>query len=147
MSTSYAFIAALCKFIHHIMSKLSADTCYKNFHNSIPLCSLAVAVHFFIVVLIFTGDDSFPPFLVVQIPLDGLLDTVCEFCFRQPAEFVVDLGRIDRIAHIMAFTVCYIGDQAFRFAKFLADDLNDIDVLSSRCVRRRCKLRLHVLYG
>ena len=40
----------------------------------------------------------------------------------------MDLGRVDGITHIMAFTVCYVCDQAFRFAKFLADDLNDIDI-------------------
>ena len=40
----------------------------------------------------------------------------------------MDLGRVDRITHIMAFTVCNVCDQAFRFAKFFADDLNDINV-------------------
>ena len=41
----------------------------------------------------------------------------------------MDLGRVDRITHIMSFTVGHIGDQTFRLAQFLADQLHDIDVL------------------
>ena len=40
----------------------------------------------------------------------------------------MDLGRVDSVAHVMAFTVCYMCDQAFRFAKLLADQFYDIDV-------------------
>ena len=88
-----------------------------------------IAVHFFIVVLIFTGNDILPPLLIVQIPLNGLFDTVCKLCFRQPAQFVVDLGRVDGITHIVALTVGDIGNQTLRLAQFLADQLNNVDVL------------------
>ena len=40
----------------------------------------------------------------------------------------MDLGRVDGVAHVMSFTVCYVSDQAFRFAKLLADDLDNVDV-------------------
>ncbi len=68
-------------------------------------------------------------YVLSRIPLDGLLDAVCKFCFRQPAELVVNLCRVNRVAHVMAFAVGHVGDQAFRLAKLLADDLYDIDVL------------------
>ena len=77
----------------------------------------AVFVHFLIVILIFAVDDVFPPVLVVQIPLNGLLDTVFEHGLGQPSQLVVDLGRIDRIAAVMAGTVLDIGDQVFAFAQ------------------------------
>ena len=63
-----------------------------------------------------------------QIPLDGLLDAVGKLGLRQPAKFVVDLGRIDSVTHIMALAVCYIGDKAFGLAKLLADQLYNINV-------------------
>lgn len=88
-----------------------------------------IAVHFFIVVLIFTGNNVLPPLLIVQIPLNGLFDTVCKLCLRQPAQFVVDLGRVDGIAHIVALTVGDIGNQTLRLAQFLADQLDNVDVL------------------
>ena len=77
---------------------------------------LSVRIHLLIIVLILAGDDGFPPFLVIQIPLNGLLDAVGELGFRQPAQFVVDLGGIDGIAHIMALPVGHIGDQTFGLA-------------------------------
>ena len=40
---------------------------------------------------VLAGDDGLPPGLVVEIPLDGLLDAVGELGFRQPAELGVDL--------------------------------------------------------
>ena len=81
-----------------------------SFRNDILLCNikkgcLAILVHVFVVVLVFTGDDGFPPFFVIQIPLNGFFDTVCEFGFRQPAQFVVDLGRVDGIALVVSESV------------------------------------------
>ena len=58
----------------------------------------------------------------------NVLDTVCKFGFWQPAQFVVDLGWINSITHVMTLAVCYVCDQALWFSKFFADDLNDVDV-------------------
>src|SRR5699024_4819568 len=80
---------------------------------------LSISIHFFIIILIFTGDDSFPPFSVFQIPFDGFLDAVCELGLRQPAQLVVDLSWVNSIAHVVTLPVCNVSDQAFRFAKFL----------------------------
>ena len=90
---------------------------------------LAVAVHFLIIILILAGDDGLPPLTVLQIPLDGLFDTVCEFGFRQPAQLVVDLSRVDGVTHVVALAVSNVSDQAFRLAQLLTDELDDIDIL------------------
>ena len=52
-----------------------------SFRNDILLCNikkgcLAILVHVFVVVLVFAGDDSFPPLFVVKVPFDRLLDTI-----------------------------------------------------------------------
>ena len=58
---------------------------------------MPVVVHFLVVILIFPGNNGLPPFPVVQIPLDGLLDAVGEFGLGEPAQFVVDLGGVDSV--------------------------------------------------
>ena len=63
-----------------------------------------------------------------EVPLDGLLDAVPELRLRQPAELVVDLRRVDRIAHIVPFAVGNERDEALRLAQLLTDELDDIDV-------------------
>ena len=40
----------------------------------------------------------------------------------------MDFGRVDGIAHVMAFAVGYIGDKAFRFAQFGTDDFYNINI-------------------
>lgn len=40
------------------------------------LCSLSIPIHLFVVVLVLSGDDSLPPFTVIQIPLNCLLDSI-----------------------------------------------------------------------
>ena len=82
-----------------------------------------------VVVLVFAGDDVFPPLPVFQIPGNGLLDAVGKLGLRQPAQLGMDLGGVDGIAHIVALPVCHIGDQALRLAQGLANDLDDVDIL------------------
>ena len=41
----------------------------------------------------------------------------------------MDLGRVDRVTHIVALAVRNISDQALGLAELTADDLNDIDIL------------------
>ena len=90
--TSYAFISTAGQFIHYVMAKLAANTCYEKI-SCFNL--LAVSIHFFVVVLILAGDDGFPPFLVVKVPFDGLFDSVCEFCFRNhPSSLWILVGSI-----------------------------------------------------
>ena len=55
-----------------------------------------------------------PPVLVVQIPLDRLLNTGIKVVFRLPAKLCLKLCRIDRITSVMTRTVCYELDQALR---------------------------------
>ena len=65
---------------------------------------------------------------MLQIPPDRLLNTIFKFCLRQPAKFIIDLCRVDRISHIMTFAVCNISDQAFRFAKLFADHFYNVNI-------------------
>ena len=53
------------------------------------------AVHFLIVILVFSGENGLPPFPIVQIPPNGLLNAALKFGFRQPTQFPVDFGGID----------------------------------------------------
>ena len=78
---------------------------------------------------VLAGDDCLPPRLVVQIPLDRLLDAVGELGLRQPAELGVNLRRVDGVAHIVTLAVGDEGDQRLRLAERVADELHDIEVL------------------
>ena len=95
-------------------------------------CCLPVAVHFFIVVLVFTVNDRLPPGLVIKIPANRLLDAVFKHSLGQPSKLIMDLGGIDRVAHIMSLAICHISDQALRFAKFFADQFDDMTLLYLR---------------
>ena len=64
---------------------------------------LPVSVHLFVVVLIFSAYDLFPPLTVIKIPADRLLYTVRKFRFEKPSKLVVDLCGIDGIAHVISF--------------------------------------------
>ena len=65
---------------------------------------------------------------MIQIPLDGQADTIFKHRLRQPAQLVVDLGRIDGIAHIVSFSVLHMLDQTLRLAKIFTDEFHDIDI-------------------
>ena len=114
------------QFIHHIIAKLSADSCYKYFHFLFLLGT--ISIHFCIIVLILSRNDRLPPLTVIQIPLDCLLDTIGKLCLRKPSKLTVDLCWIDRITHIVALTVSDICDQTLRLAKFFTNNLNNINV-------------------
>ena len=78
---------------------------------------------------VLAGDDGLPPGLVVEVPLDGLLDAVGEFGLRQPAELGVDLGRVDGVAHVVPLAVGDKGDEGLRLSERVADELDNIEVL------------------
>lgn len=78
--------------------------------------------------LVVTIDDMLPPVLVLEIPFDRLLDAVLELRLRLPAEFRVDLRRVDGVAAIVALAVGDVLDEVFGLAELLEDGLDDVDV-------------------
>lgn len=42
---------------------------------------LFISIHLLIIMLIFPTNDVFPPFTVIQIPLNGLFNTISKFSF------------------------------------------------------------------
>ena len=65
---------------------------------------------------------------MIQIPLNGQADTILKHRLRQPAQLVVNLGRIDGIAHVMSLAVLYVLDQALRLAEIFTDEFYDINI-------------------
>lgn len=61
--------------------------------------------------------------------MDSLLNTVLEHGFRQPAEFVVDLGWVDSVTLVVTLAVSNVFDQGVRLVQVVADQLNDVDVM------------------
>ena len=61
--------------------------------------------------------------------MNGLFDAVLELGLGQPDELVVDLRRVDGIAHIMALPVRDKGDEALGLFQLAADEADNIDVL------------------
>ena len=77
------------------------------------------------------------PFLVIEIPLYGFLDTLLKLERWFPAEFLLQLSRVDGVTHIVTLSVCYVGDKIHILAFLSAEQtvhgldnhLDDIDVL------------------
>ena len=65
---------------------------------------------------------------MIQIPLDGHANTIFKHRLRQPAQLVVDLGRINGIAHIVSFSVLHMLDQTLRLAEIFTDEFYDINI-------------------
>ena len=83
---------------------------------------------FFVIIAVFAVDYIGPPFLVVKIPLDRLVNSVREFSLREPTKLTVDLGGVDSVAHIVSLSVGNVGDKALGLAELFADELNDVDI-------------------
>ena len=60
-----------------------------------------------------------PPVLIVQIPLNGLLNTCIEVVFWLPAQFRLQLGGIDSVTAVMAWAILYKTDQRFSLFKIM----------------------------
>ena len=88
----------------------------------------ALVVHALIIRLVIAADDAHPPVAVLKIPLNRLLDAVFELRLRLPAEFVVNLRRVDGVAAVMALAVRDVLNQVLALAEFLEDGLDDIDI-------------------
>ena len=69
-----------------------------------------------------------PPILMIEVPLDCLLDAVLEFRLRLPAELCVDLRRVDGVAAVVALAVGDVLDEVFGLAELLEDGLDHVDV-------------------
>ena len=77
------------------------------------------------------------PFLVLEIPFHRFLDTLLKLERWLPAEFLLQLSRVNSITHIVTLSVCYISDEiqilAFLSAEQtvngLDNHLDDIDIL------------------
>ena len=77
------------------------------------------------------------PFLVLEIPFYGLLDTLLKLERWLPTQFLLQLSRVDGITHIVTLSVCYISDEVHILAFLSAEQtvnsldnhLDDIDVL------------------
>ena len=77
------------------------------------------------------------PFLVIQIPFYGFLDTLLKLERWLPTQFLLQLSRVDGVTHIVTLSVCYISNQiqvstlraTEQSINGLDDYLDNIDVL------------------
>ena len=77
------------------------------------------------------------PFLVIEIPFHGLLDSLLKLERWLPTQFLLQLSRVDGITHIVTLSVGYISDEIHILAFLSAEQsihgldnhLDDIDVL------------------
>ena len=77
------------------------------------------------------------PFLVIEIPLHGLLDSLLKLERWLSAEFLLQHSRVNSIMHIVTLSVCYISDEIYILAFLSAEQsinsldyhLDDIDIL------------------
>src|SRR5580704_17834640 len=66
-----------------------------------------------------------PPPFVVEIPADRLLDAALESLERAPAEFALELGRVDGVAPVVSRPVGDEGDKGFVRAGHRAKPVED----------------------
>jgi len=98
---------------------------------------LPVPVHFFVILFVVAARDVVEPFLVVEVPAHRFLDAFLELQGRFPAEFLLELGGVNRVAGVVAQAVRHVGDEVQVFAFGAAEepvdgldhDLDDVDVL------------------
>lgn len=94
-------------------------------------------IHLCVVLLVLAGGDIVHPFLIVEIPADGLFDTFLELEGGLPTELVLELGGVDSVAQVVAGAVGHIGDELLAGALGVAeeavdgldDHLHDVDIL------------------
>ena len=98
---------------------------------------LTILIHFFIISLILSRSNVIHPLLVLQVPFHRLLNPLFKLQARFPAQFLLQLSRIDGVAHVVTLAVRYVCYQVHVFS-FLASQqtvhgldyyLDDVDVL------------------
>ena len=72
---------------------------------------LSHPVHFFIIVTVAAVGNRGDPGLVVQIPPDSLLHTVCGIYLGRPAQSGADFCCVNGVAAVMARTVFNVRNQ------------------------------------
>ena len=61
------------------------------------------------------------PFLVLEIPFYGFLDTLLKLERWLSVEFLLQLSRVDSITHIVTLYICYISDEIHILALLSAE--------------------------
>ena len=100
-------------------------------------CLLTVRIHVVVVLLVIARGNVVHPFLVLEIPFHGLLDSLLKLERWLPTQFLLQLSRVDGITHIVTLSISYVGDEVHILAFLSAeqsinglnDHLDDIDVL------------------
>ena len=72
--------------------------------------------------------DPSPPLLVVQIPVDGLGETLGERNRRRPAQLIFQFEEVNPVPPVMPRTVGYKTDQCFGFSQGSEDVLDDLQI-------------------
>ena len=75
--------------------------------------TLSVLIHPLIILLILPRSNMIHPFLVLEIPLHSLLDTLLKLERWLPAEFLLELESIDGITPIVTLSISKVGLQYF----------------------------------
>ena len=73
--------------------------------------TLSVFIHPLIILLILPRSNMIHPFLVLEIPFYGLLDTLLKLERWLPIQFLLQLSRVDGVTHIVTLAVGYISDE------------------------------------
>ena len=73
--------------------------------------TLSVLIHLLIILLILPRSNMIHPFLVLEISLYRFFDTLLKLERWLPAEFLLELTRIDGITHIVPLSICYMSDE------------------------------------
>lgn len=112
---------------------------------------LSSLIHRVIILLVVTARYVVHPFLVVQVPAYRLLDTLFKLQARFPAQFLLQLRRVDGITHVVAQTVGYVGNQVHVFTLLATqqtvyrvnhhlDDVNVLPLIETADVIGFCRL-------
>lgn len=112
---------------------------------------LSSLIHRVIILLVVTARHVVHPFLVVQVPAYRLLDALFKLQARFPAQFLLQLRRVDGITHVVAQTVGYVGNQVHVFTLLATqqtvyrvnhhlDDVNVLPLIETADVIGFCRL-------
>src|SRR5437773_12255944 len=75
-----------------------------------------------------TLEQWLPPRLIVDVPLNGFVESLLKIAARFPAQFTLRKRRIDRIPAVVAKSVGHKRNQAVRLAQFIENRFDHIDI-------------------
>ena len=87
------------------------------------------------ILLILPRSNMIHPFLVLEIPFYGFLDTLLKLEKWLSVEFLLQLSRVDSITHIVTLYICYINDEIHILA-FLSAELTEVVFVTILCLRQ-----------